>query len=85
MLGLALFATALAAIQSTTLASPHHLRSEYSVKETHNVPPRWTKVAEPQPLQPLQLNIGLKPNNFALLEKHLHEGELPRPQMPEPI
>jgi hypothetical protein len=75
MLGLTVLATALVAAQ-TTFASPLHLRSEYSVKETHNVPPRWSVYGDPRPSQLLQLTIGLQPNNFALLEQHLHEGRV---------
>ncbi|OAP55564.1 hypothetical protein AYL99_10537 [Fonsecaea erecta] len=54
-------------------ASPLHPRSEYAVKESHNVPPAWSHVGSPHPLQRLTLSIGLQPSNFDLLEQHLHQ------------
>ncbi|KIX94599.1 uncharacterized protein Z520_09645 [Fonsecaea multimorphosa CBS 102226] len=54
-------------------ASPLHPRSEYTVKESNNVPPAWSNVGNPHPLHLLTLNIGLQPNNFDLLEQHLHQ------------
>ncbi|KEF58384.1 uncharacterized protein A1O9_06310 [Exophiala aquamarina CBS 119918] len=55
------------------LSSPLLSGLEYAVKETHTVPPKWSLVGEPHPLQPLKLNIGLRPNNVELLKQHLHE------------
>lgn len=59
------------------VASPLHLHRDYVVKETNNVPPRWSNIGQPHPLHPLTLHIGLRPGNFALLEEHLHEGDMP--------
>ncbi|KAH0827690.1 hypothetical protein AYO21_08861 [Fonsecaea monophora] len=58
-------------------ASPIHLRSDYNVKESNNVPPAWSHVGVPHPLHLLTLNIGLQPNNFDLLEQHLHQVSNP--------
>ena len=60
----------------SVFASPLHPHFDYNVKESHNVPPRWSKIGEPHPLHPLTLNIGLQPNNFDSLEQHLYQGEL---------
>jgi hypothetical protein len=65
---------ALTAIARVGLTSPVLSGLDYALKESHNVPPRWSQVGEPHPLQPLKLNIGLKPNNVDLLKQHLHEG-----------
>jgi tripeptidyl-peptidase I len=51
--------------------SPLHQRLEYTVKESHPVPPGWKEIGKPHPLQPLILKIGLEPGNFDSLEQHL--------------
>lgn len=69
------FLLALLVTLQSIVASPVHPRSDHVVKETNNVPPKWSVVGNPHPLHLLKLNIGLKPNNFHQLEQHLHEGE----------
>lgn len=65
---------ALLATAQLGLTSPVPSRLDYAVKESHNVPPRWSQIGEPHPSQLLKLNIGLKPNNVELLKQRLHEG-----------
>lgn len=73
MLVLSLLAAWVTGILPSVVASPLHPRFDYAVKETHNVPPKWSNVGNPHPFHLLTLNIGLKSNNFDLLEQHLHQ------------
>ncbi|EXJ77231.1 hypothetical protein A1O3_10389 [Capronia epimyces CBS 606.96] len=63
---------ALVTLQSV-VASPVNSRFDDTIKETHNVPPKWSKVGNPHPFHLLKINIGLRANNFDLLEQHLHQ------------
>lgn len=74
MLVVFLLLAALVTLQSV-VASPVHSRFDYAIKESHNVPPKWSHVGNPHPFHLLKLQIGLRPNNFGLLEQHLHQGE----------
>lgn len=65
---------ALTALAQLGLTSPVLSGLDYVLKESHNVPPRWSQVGEPHALQPIKLNIGLKPSNVDLLKQHLHQG-----------
>lgn len=63
----------LAALTATgAFGKPLTLRFKYSVKETHNVPDKWTRVADAPADAPIDLNIVLKQSNFAELERQLH-------------
>ncbi|KIV83951.1 hypothetical protein PV11_05932 [Exophiala sideris] len=77
MLSFSLLLAVLVTLQSVVASPVHPSRSDYAVKETNNVPPRWSLAGNPHPLHPIKLNIGLKHNNFALLEQHLHEVSSP--------
>jgi tripeptidyl-peptidase-1 len=59
---------------ASTLASNLHTRSTYAVKDSHHVPSRWTNVGPANPLQEIELQIGLKQGNFGELHRHLYEG-----------
>ncbi len=67
---------ALLAVVQSVVSSPLNPQFDYAVKETNNVPPKWSIAGNPHPFHLLKLNIGLTPNNFDLLEQHLHEGKL---------
>ncbi|KAK5322492.1 hypothetical protein LTR93_005695 [Exophiala xenobiotica] len=69
---LSILLAVLAVVQSV-VSSPLNPRFDYAVKETNNVPPKWSIAGNPHPFHLLKLNIGLTPNNFDLLEQHLHE------------
>ncbi|KAK6385774.1 hypothetical protein LTS17_001346 [Exophiala oligosperma] len=64
---------ALLAVSQSVFSSPLNPRFEYAVKESINVPPKWSVAGNPHPFHLLKLNIGLQPNNFDLLEQHLFE------------
>lgn len=66
--------TALAAAQAV-VGSPVKARSPYAVKETHNVPRKWTKIGIPAPEHMVNLKIGLKNKRFNELERRLYEGK----------
>ena len=78
-----IFPAALAALLSVATATPvsvhqEHVRSGYTVKETHFVPRGWTASDKPPiPDQLLDLKIGLKNKKFAELEQHLYEVSSP--------
>lgn len=72
---LASLVTALAATQ-VVVGSPVKARTLYAVKETHNVPRKWTKIGIPAPDHSINLKIGLKNKKFHELERHLYEGML---------
>lgn len=64
----------LAAAAQVAFATPLGARSAYSVKEIHNVPPRWTALGRASPDHKLHLKIGLKQEHFDELERQLYEG-----------
>lgn len=66
---------ALLAASTTILSSPLHSRTEYAVKDTHNVPNKWHKVGPAPAHKLLRLHIGLKQSQFDELERHLYEGK----------
>jgi tripeptidyl-peptidase I len=55
-------------------ASPLRVRSPYSVKESHPVPRKWSRVGPAPEGHVINLQIGLKQGNFNELERHLYEG-----------
>lgn len=63
-----------AVVAQSIVATPIKARTAYAVRETHNVPRRWTKASRAEPKQMLSLQIGVKQSNFAELERHLYEG-----------
>jgi tripeptidyl-peptidase-1 len=58
----------------TTLGSPLAMRSPYAVKDTHNVPRKWSNIGPAPSSHILNLQIGLKQSQFSELERHLYEG-----------
>lgn len=50
-------------------------RSHHVVKESHNVPRDWSNLGPAPAQHMIQLQIGLKQENFDELEKHLYEGK----------
>ncbi|RWA11315.1 hypothetical protein EKO27_g3791 [Xylaria grammica] len=72
MVGATVFSAALVAAAQVVLATPV-ARSSYSVKDTHNVPRGWTKVARAPADHVMDLQIGLTQSNFEELEKQLYE------------
>jgi len=73
MLHLSIFLSATLAAQSI-FGTPIRARTEYSVKETHPIPRRWSVAGRAPRNHMLQLQIGLKQGNFQELERHLYEG-----------
>ncbi|KIX05413.1 uncharacterized protein Z518_06285 [Rhinocladiella mackenziei CBS 650.93] len=67
-----IFLAASLSLQSV-FASPLRPRGDYAVKESNNVPPKWSNVGNPHPFHLLKLHIGLNPGNFDVLEYHLHQ------------
>ena len=56
-----------------TASSPLHGRY-HAIKDSHNVPRKWSRVG-PAPVEHwINLNIGLKQSRFEELEKQLYEG-----------
>lgn len=49
-------------------------KSPLVVKETHHVPAKWTCLGPAPPDHVLELRIGLRRSNFALLQQRLFEG-----------
>ncbi|GAP89437.2 putative tripeptidyl-peptidase 1 precursor [Rosellinia necatrix] len=72
MVGTTVFSAVLVAAAQVVLATPL-ARSNYAVKDTHNVPRGWAKGARAPAGQVMQIQIGLKQGNFAELEKQLYE------------
>ncbi|GAW14051.1 hypothetical protein ANO14919_034430 [Xylariales sp. No.14919] len=72
MVGATVFSAAFVAAAQVVLATPV-ARSSYSVKDTHNVPRGWTKVARAPADHVMDLQIGLTQSNFEELEKQLYE------------
>lgn len=56
------------------LSSPLQNRAGYSVKETHFIPQKWSKIGKPADDFRIHLNIGLTQSSFDELERHLYEG-----------
>ena len=77
-----LVSLALLAASTTILSSPLRSRSEYAVKDTHNVPNKWAQVGPAPANKLLHLHISLKQSQFEELERHLYEGTLACPQSP---
>lgn len=59
---------------SLVYGSPIRVRSAYEVKETHNVPSKWSRVGPAPGDHLINLSIGLKQSQFDELERHLYEG-----------
>ncbi|KAL9108225.1 MAG: hypothetical protein Q9227_006963 [Pyrenula ochraceoflavens] len=57
---------------SGAFSSPVKTRSEYAVKETHNVPRQWAKVFRAPATHVIDLKIALKQSNFDELERQLY-------------
>jgi len=51
-------------------------RSPHSIKETHLIPRQWKAVGRAPAGYMLNLQIGLKQNQFHKLERHLYEGTI---------
>ena len=64
----------LLAASTSILSSPLRSRTEYAVKDTHNVPSKWYEVGPAPAHKLLHLQIGLKQSHFDELERHLYEG-----------
>ena len=69
-------ALTLLAIAGIGLSSPMSLRSSYSIKESFNVPPKWSRVGRAPSNHTLNLQIGLKQSQFDVLENNLYAGKL---------
>lgn len=69
---------ALLAASTIILSSPLRSRTEYAVKDTHNVPSKWYDVGPAPAHALLHLHIGLKQSRFDELERHLYEGTTDR-------
>ena len=67
---------ALLAASAPISASPLRSRTEYAVKDTHNVPSKWHQVGPAPANKVLHLHISLKQSQFDELERHLYEGIL---------
>ncbi|KAL3420927.1 Pro-kumamolisin [Phlyctema vagabunda] len=66
------FICLLAAAQ-VALATPVQSRTAYSIKESHNVPRRWTRRDRAPKDYTINLQIGVKQGQFDELERHLYE------------
>jgi tripeptidyl-peptidase-1 len=66
---------ALLVAAEAAMGSPLHLRSPYALKETHNVPRKWSRVGPAPSDHTIHLQIGLKQSQFDELERHLYEGK----------
>lgn len=76
---LALTRTALLTLSiaaNIVFGSPVKTRSTYAVKETHNVPSKWSRVGPAPRDHLINLSIGLRQSQFDELERHLYEGTL---------
>jgi tripeptidyl-peptidase-1 len=74
MLGVSVLSIAF--VVQAVFCSPVQKRAGYTVKETHYVPQKWSKVGKAADDFMIHLNIGLKQNNFEELDRHLYEGML---------
>ncbi|KAI0880839.1 tripeptidyl-peptidase 1 precursor [Annulohypoxylon maeteangense] len=55
------------------LANPVGSRTPYRVKDSHHVPRAWRRLRRAPADHIIDLQIGVKQNNFAELERHLYE------------
>ena len=69
---------ALGFLVGNVLSRPSPIRSKLAVKDSINVPPRWTPLGPASPQQMIPLQIGLKQGRFDELEKNLYEGRIYR-------
>jgi hypothetical protein len=74
MVGVTVFLTAVLAAQSAVASAVIRSRTSYAVKERHNVPRKWKRVARAPSEGIINLNIALKQSQFDELERHLYEG-----------
>lgn len=74
MLGTSVLSIAIAA--QAVFGSPVQKRAGYSVKETHYVPQKWSKVGKAADDFMIHLHLGLKQSNFDELDRQLYEGML---------
>lgn len=66
----------LSIVATLVFGSPVKTRSTYAVKETHNVPGKWSRVGPAPRDHLINLSIGLRQSQFDELERHLYEGTL---------
>jgi tripeptidyl-peptidase-1 len=64
----------LLAVVEAAIGSPVRVRSPYAVKDTHNVPRKWSRIGPAPSDHVIHLQIGLKQSQFDELERHLYEG-----------
>jgi len=57
------------------LTSPVRTRTAYEVKDSHNVPSKWSNIGYAPPNTVINLHIGLRQSKFDELERHLYEGK----------
>lgn len=57
----------------SVLAAPT-ARSNYAVKDTHNVPRGWTRISDAPGDHRIELSISVKQSQFDELERHLNES-----------
>ncbi|MCJ1390580.1 hypothetical protein MMC18_003440 [Xylographa bjoerkii] len=67
----------LAIAAGTIVGSPIRVRTPYAVKESHNVPSKWSRVGPAPADHLISLSIGLKSSQFDELERHLYEVSNP--------
>ncbi|PQE06032.1 tripeptidyl-peptidase 1 precursor protein [Rutstroemia sp. NJR-2017a BBW] len=77
MVGVTVFLTAVLAAQSAVASAVIRSRTSYAVKERHNVPRKWKRVARAPSEGIINLNIALKQSQFEELERHLYEVSNP--------
>lgn len=56
-------------------ASPIRARSPYVLKESHNVPAKWSRLMPAPKNHMIELRIGVKQGDFDELENQLYQGE----------
>ncbi len=74
MLGASIILPVIAVAAQAVFGNPIQARTAYAIRETHNVPRKWTNMGRAQPETMLNLQIGVKQGNFDELERHLYEG-----------
>lgn len=67
--------SAIALGAQTALGTPIQSRTAYDVKEVHQAPRKWNQLGRAPGDHKLHLQIGLKQDNFAELDRHLYEGK----------
>ncbi|ORY09202.1 tripeptidyl-peptidase 1 precursor [Clohesyomyces aquaticus] len=72
MLGISILLSA-AIVAQAVFATPIRARSPYVLKETHSLPPKWSRLERANGENMIRLQIGLKQGNFDELERHLYE------------